>query len=109
MTPWGSLCFRQTEVRAADPIVVQQGLVRPLEDDVARLQHVAVIRALERRTQQAQDKITRAESQAVDEVRAAAIEVALAAAEKILREKTAGSSGASLIDQSIRDLKGRLN
>jgi F-type H+-transporting ATPase subunit b len=64
---------------------------------------------LERRTQQAEDKIARAETQAVDEVRAAAIEVALAAAEKILREKTAGAGGASLIDQSIRDLKGRLN
>ena len=64
---------------------------------------------LERRTKQAEDKIARAEAQAVDEVRAAAIDVALAAAEKILREKTAGSGGASLIDQSISDLKGRLN
>ena len=64
---------------------------------------------LERRTKQAEDKIARAEAQAVDEVRAAAIEVAMAAAERILREKTAGAGGASLIDQSIRDLKGRLN
>jgi F-type H+-transporting ATPase subunit b len=64
---------------------------------------------LERRTKQAEDKIARAETQAVDEVRAAAIDVAMAAAEKILREKTAGSGGASLIDQGIRDLKGRLN
>ena len=64
---------------------------------------------LERRTKQAEDKIARAETQAVDEVRAAAIDVAMAAAERILREKTAGASGASLIDQSIRDLKGRLN
>lgn len=64
---------------------------------------------LERRTQQAEDKIARAETQAVDEVRAAAIEVAMAAAEKILREKMAGTAGASLIDQGIRDLKGRLN
>jgi F-type H+-transporting ATPase subunit b len=64
---------------------------------------------LERRTQQAEDKIARAETQAVDEVRAAAIDLAMAAAEKILREKTAGAGGASIIDQSIRDLKGRLN
>ena len=64
---------------------------------------------LERRTQQAQDKIARAETQAVDDVRAAAIDLALAAAEKILREKTAGDGGTPLIDQSIRDLKGRLN
>jgi len=64
---------------------------------------------LERRTQQAEDKIARAEAQAVDDVRAAAIEVAVAAAEKILREKASGAGGSSLVDQSIRDLKGRLN
>src|SRR5262249_22914332 len=38
----------QPQVRAADPIVSEQGLVRPLEDDVTGFQHVAVIRALER-------------------------------------------------------------
>ena len=64
---------------------------------------------LERRTRQAEDKIARAEAQAVDEVRAAAIELAMAAAEKILREKASGAGGVSLIDQSIRELKGRLN
>jgi len=64
---------------------------------------------LERRTRQAEDKIARAEAQAVDEVRAAAIELAVAAAEKILREKASGAGGVSLIDQSIRELKGRLN
>ena len=64
---------------------------------------------LERRTRQAEDKIARAEAQAVDEVRAAAIELAVAAAEKILREKASGAGGISLIDQSIRELKGRLN
>jgi F-type H+-transporting ATPase subunit b len=64
---------------------------------------------LERRTRLAEEKIARAEAQAVDEVRASAIDLAVAAAEKILREKTAGAGGAQLIDQSIRDLKGRLN
>ena len=65
--------------------------------------------SLERRTKLAEEKIARAEQQAVDEVRASAIDVAVAAAEKILREKMAGTGGAALIDQSIRDLKGRLN
>jgi len=64
---------------------------------------------LERRTRQAEDKIARAEAQAVDEVRAAAIELAVAAAEKILRDKASGAGGVSLVDQSIRELKGRLN
>ena len=64
---------------------------------------------LERRTRQAEDKIARAEAQAVDEVRAAAIELAVAAAEKFLRDKASGAGGVSLVDQSIRELKGRLN
>jgi F-type H+-transporting ATPase subunit b len=61
---------------------------------------------LERRTKAAQEKIARAQTQAVDEVRAKAVDVALAAAEKILREKV---DGPALIEQSIRELKGRLN
>jgi F-type H+-transporting ATPase subunit b len=69
----------------------------------------ALAETLERRTRQAEEKIARAEAQAVDEVRAAAVDMAMAAAEKILREKTAGAGGAVLVDESIRNLKGRLN
>ncbi len=65
--------------------------------------------SLERRARQAEEKIARAEAQAVDEVRAAAVDTALAAAERILREKASGAAGAALIDDSIRGLKGRLN
>jgi|SRR4051794_20996750 F-type H+-transporting ATPase subunit b len=90
----------------ADAIVEQ---ARREAEAFAHETRVSLKDTLERRTKQAEDKIARAETQAVDEVRAAAIDVAMAAAERILREKTAGSSGASLIDQSIRDLKGRLN
>jgi F-type H+-transporting ATPase subunit b len=75
----------------------------------ARETRAALAEALERRTRQAEDKIARAEAQAVDEVRAAAVDSALAAAEKLLREKAAGSAGAALIDDSIRNLEGRLN
>lgn len=64
---------------------------------------------LARRTKLAEEKIARAEAQAVDDVRAAAVERAIAAAERILREKAAGANGAALIDQGIQGLKGRLN
>src|SRR5262245_11728720 len=40
--------FHQAEVRTADPIVREQGPVRPFENDVARLEHIAMIGALER-------------------------------------------------------------
>jgi F-type H+-transporting ATPase subunit b len=69
----------------------------------------ALAEAVERRRKLAEDKIARAEAQAVEDVRAAAVDMAVAAAEKILREKAAGAGGAQLIDDSIRTLKTRLN
>jgi F-type H+-transporting ATPase subunit b len=75
----------------------------------AKETRVALAESLERRTRQAEEKIARAEAQAVDEVRAAAVDTALAAAERILREKASGAAGAALIDEGIRNLKGRLN
>jgi F-type H+-transporting ATPase subunit b len=69
----------------------------------------ALADTVKRRGQQAEERIARAEAQAVDEVRAAAVDMAMAAAERILREKAAGAAGAALIDDSIRGLKGRLN
>ena len=65
--------------------------------------------SLERRTKAAEDKIARAEAQAIGEVRSAAVAAAISAAENILKTKVAGSTAASLVDESIRNLKGRLN
>lgn len=68
-----------------------------------------LVEGLERRTKQAEDKIARAEAQAVGEVRAAAVDTAIAAAERILKSRVTGATGAALVDQGIRDLKGKLN
>lgn len=65
--------------------------------------------SLERRTKAAEEKIARAEAQATSEVRAAAVDAAMAAAQKILAGKTTGDAANALIDESIRNLKGRLN
>jgi F-type H+-transporting ATPase subunit b len=64
--------------------------------------------SVERRTKLAEEKIARAEAQAVAEVRSTSVELAVAAAESLIAGK-ASASGTNLIDQSIRDLKGRLN
>lgn len=90
----------------ADAII---DLARREAEALAHETRVGLKESLERRTKRAEEKIGRAEAQAVDEVRGSAIEAAVAAAERILREKMAGTGGASLVDQSIRDLKGRLN
>jgi F-type H+-transporting ATPase subunit b len=64
---------------------------------------------LERRTRLAEDKIARAEAQAVSEVRAAAVDVAMSTAERLIAEKLAADGGADLMSRSIRELKGKLN
>jgi F-type H+-transporting ATPase subunit b len=69
----------------------------------------ALAEQVERRTKAAEEKIARAEAQAVADVRAAAVDLAVKASEGILKGKLAGDAGTSLIDTAIRDLKGKLN
>lgn len=65
--------------------------------------------SLERRAKLAEDKIARAEEQALGEVRAAAVNVAIAAAEQIISKKMTAAATKKLVDQSIKDLKAQLN
>jgi F-type H+-transporting ATPase subunit b len=65
--------------------------------------------AVERRTKLAEDKISRAEAQALSEVRASAVDNAIAAAEKILKARATGATAKALVDTGIRDLEGKLN
>jgi F-type H+-transporting ATPase subunit b len=70
-------------------------------------------RALEemiaRRTRAAEYKIAQAESQAIDEVRARAADVAVLAAERVLARKVTGAVADDLMARSIEDVKARLN
>ena len=78
-------------------------------DSIAADSRVTLKETLERRTKLAEDKIARAEAQAIAEVRAAAVEKATTAAEKVLATKIVGDRAQTMIDASIRDLKGRIN
>jgi F-type H+-transporting ATPase subunit b len=62
-----------------------------------------------RRTKMAEAKIAQAEAQAVADVRAAAADAAVSAAEKILGDTTKGKVADDLIAQGVRDLKAKLN
>lgn len=64
---------------------------------------------LERRFKLAEEKIHRAETQAISEVRSAAVTSAIAAAEHLLKSRVPGATGDALIGDAIRDLKGKLN
>lgn len=64
---------------------------------------------LERRTRQAEQKISQAEAAAIKDVRSQATDAAVAAATKLVREAAKGTKGASLIAESIAAVKTRLN
>lgn len=64
---------------------------------------------LERRTKLAEEKIARAEAQALSEVRAAAVDSAVAAAQRIIKRKVTPEVNARLVDQGVSELKRKLN
>jgi F-type H+-transporting ATPase subunit b len=62
-----------------------------------------------RRTKAVEARIAQAESQAIAEVRSRAIDVATAAAGRILGEQAKGKTGDELIDRSIESVRKNLN
>ena len=76
---------------------------------VAAEAHVKMEEFVARRTKLAETKISQAEAQALADVRAAAADAAVAAAEKILQDTTKGKIADGLIAQGIADVKAKLN
>ena len=64
---------------------------------------------VERHRKQAEAQIAMAESQATSEVRAAAVDAAVKAAEIVLAQQTSGAGGHGLIVQGINDVKRLMN
>ncbi|WP_066773378.1 hypothetical protein [Candidatus Viadribacter manganicus] len=72
---------------------------------VAEETRANMIAAMQRREKQAEDRIAAAGSKASDEVRAAAADAAIAAAERMLRERMNDSAQAALVQEGAADLK----
>lgn len=62
-----------------------------------------------RRNKLAEQKIAQAEVEAVNEVRASAVDIAIAAASKILSEKVDAKTSADMFKSSLSEVKTRLN
>ncbi|PCJ69405.1 MAG: ATP synthase F0 subunit B [Rhodobiaceae bacterium] len=69
----------------------------------------ALAQQVERRTRLAEEKIGQAEVQALQEVRAIAADVAVAAARRIIEEKLDDTKATQLIDKSIAEVKAKLH
>ena len=61
-----------------------------------------------RQEEQAREKIAQAETAAIQEVRSMSVELAMAAAERLLADRLDGDEGSRLIDNSIEDIPRKL-
>ena len=71
--------------------------------------HKALNEALQRRVKLAEEKIARAEEQAVQDIRSKSVDAAVAAAEMLIARELKGKSAEDLVDKSIKDVAAKLN
>jgi len=86
-------------------------IVSAAKDEAERLAREAQEKMtdfVKRRTASAEAKIAQAEAQASAEVRAAAVDAAIKASERVLRQEITGSAAASLVTQGLNDVRTKL-
>ena len=89
-----------------------QTIIRNAQAEAERIAdeaHARLEELIARRTAIAQTKIAQAEAQALADVRAAAADAAVSAAEKILRHTAKGKVADDLIAKGIEDVKAKLH
>ena len=96
---------RKSAEQQAEEIVTE---ARETAQRLAEEARVAMQVQLERRTQQAESKIARAEEQLVGEVRAAITRLAVDAAAHLIKTGMSAQQANTLIEQNISELKDRL-
>ena len=74
---------------------------------VAEETRQSMMAAMARREKQADDRIKSAETKATDEVRAAAAEAAIAAAERMIRDRMNDSAQAGLVAEGVSEMQQR--
>jgi F-type H+-transporting ATPase subunit b len=95
-----------------DAMAEAEKIIQQAKDEARRLKADAeqdLARALERRKQQALERIAQTEAQAVAQVKNLAVDVAMAAAEALLRDNLSPAQRQAMADRSIDDLPKRLN
>ncbi|WP_394690338.1 F0F1 ATP synthase subunit B [Hoeflea sp.] len=96
---------KEAEAEAAD-------IVSAAEKEAAVLRDEAKAKTEEyvsRRTAMAEQKIQQAEADAINEVRATAVDLAIVAAENLIGKKVDSKASDALFKASLGDLKARLN
>ena len=96
---------REAEQEAKDIVAAAKREATAILADARRKNEEYVTR----RTAMAETKIAQAESDAVAEVRATAVNVAIAAASKVISDRNSGDGAGRFIDGSIAEVRKRLN
>lgn len=89
-----------------------EAIVKRAREEAERLViqgHERLEATVERRRKLALDHIAQAEAQAIDEVRARTVDVAIAAARDYLAETMTAKDADALVDQAIKDLPKKLH
>jgi F-type H+-transporting ATPase subunit b len=99
---------RQREATLAEARAVLEG-ARAEAERLAKATAADAESQARRREKMALDRIAAAEKAAVDEVRVAAADIAVAAAERVIREGLTEQAGAALVDHAIGNLAASLS
>ena len=92
--------------KEADGIIAQ---AREDAEVFARESEAQLAESLQRRQRMAEEKIARAEAEAIAEVRKLAADVAIAAADRLLADEISPDKADSLIDDGIKAVRDELN
>lgn len=95
----------EAEAQAADMLAAAEADARRLEAETK----AALEETLVRRQAMAEQRIAQAEAEAANEVKAAAVDLAVQAAEKILADRLATQKSDPLVDAAIAQIGSRLN
>ncbi len=96
---------KEAEKDAVDIVASAKREADMLLEDAHRKTEEYVVR----RTAIAEQKIAQAEQEAINEVRASAVDIAVEAARKLLAEKVDARTGAELFKSSLQEVKSKLN
>jgi F-type H+-transporting ATPase subunit b len=96
---------RDAEKEAEDIIAMARREARFYAEE----SHKALNESLQRRVKLAEEKIARAEEQAVQDIRSKSVDAAIAAAEMLIARELKGKSAEDLVDKSIKDVAAKLN
>jgi F-type H+-transporting ATPase subunit b len=96
---------RDAEKEAEDIIAMARREARFYAEE----SHKALGESLQRRVKLAEEKIARAEEQAVQDIRSRSVDAAVAATEMLIARELKGKSAEDLVDKSIRDVAAKLN